>query len=412
MNVFPASGLRHRMSAGLLVGLLMACQVACAGYEGPAPRVPSASPTMIRTQAAQYAPPVLPVAPESTPTFKGVTALMVAPQDVPPVNELEQWVQTLMQDGITMVLLDIGTSVGSNRMASNDGQRAIGIYFRSQWAETIRDIFGELIPPAHQQGLLVFASISPRRINWVDPTVAWLDRSYDPVHHQLRLSPYLDLFHPAFQEYLVGLLSDLADTGVDGILFRNDVPLGPYDGFSAFGVRAFERDFHTRMEPAQLFTRAKPAGQGVASSDGTAQSLPAEFWHWAGWKARERVKILERFSRAMRSRANTRHVALEVHPEAVTDPRAALVRYGEDVLEAKRRFQYFLVQPSEHAAISDVHAAQRSMVLEQMKGLLGTPDRIWTAIPISSEGLVGLGRSSQAERAELGKDIGLIYQRN
>jgi hypothetical protein len=397
------------MSAGLLVGLLMACQVACAGYEGPPAPIPSASPAVIRTQAAQYAPSVLPAAPESTPTFKGVTALMVAPQDVPPVNELEQWVQTLMQDGITMVLLDVGTNAGSNRMASNDGQRAIGIYFRSQWAETIRDIFGELVPLAHQQGLLVFASVSPRRINWVDPTVAWLDRSYDPVHHQLRVSPSLDLFHPAFQEYLVGLLSDLADTGVDGILFRNDVSLGPYDGFSAFGVRAFERDFHTRMEPAQLFTRAKSTGQG-ASSDG--QSLPAEFWHWAGWKARERVKILERLSRAMRSRANTRHVALEVHPEAVTDPRAALVRYGEDLLEAKRRFQYFLVRPFEHAAISEVHASQRSMVLEQMKGLLGASDRIWTAIPISSEGLVGVGRSSQADRAELGKDIGLIYQRN
>jgi hypothetical protein len=397
------------MSAGLLVGLLMACQVACAGYEGPPAPIPSASPAVIRTQAAQYAPSVLPAAPESTPTFKGVTALMVAPQDVPPVNELEQWVQTLMQDGITMVLLDIGTNAGSNRLASNDGQRAIGIYFRSQWAETIRDIFGELVPLAHQQGLLVFASVSPRRINWVDPTVAWLDRSYDPVHHQLRVSPSLDLFHPAFQEYLVGLLSDLADTGVDGILFRNDVSLGPYDGFSAFGVRAFERDFHTRMEPAQLFTRAKSTGQG-ASSDG--QSLPAEFWHWAGWKARERVKILERLSRAMRSRANTRHVALEVHPEAVTDPRAALVRYGEDLLEAKRRFQYFLVRPFEHAAISEVHASQRSMVLEQMKGLLGASDRIWTAIPISSEGLVGVGRSSQADRAELGKDIGLIYQRN
>jgi hypothetical protein len=409
LNVFPASGLRHRMSAGLLVGLLMACQVACAGYEGPPAPIPSASPAVIRTQAAQYAPSVLPAAPESTPTFKGVTALMVAPQDVPPVNELEQWVQTLMQDGITMVLLDIGTNAGSNRLASNDGQRAIGIYFRSQWAETIRDIFGELVPLAHQQGLLVFASVSPRRINWVDPTVAWLDRSYDPVHHQLRVSPSLDLFHPAFQEYLVGLLSDLADTGVDGILFRNDVSLGPYDGFSAFGVRAFERDFHTRMEPAQLFTRAKSTGQG-ASSDG--QSLPAEFWHWAGWKARERVKILERLSRAMRSRANTRHVALEVHPEAVTDPRAALVRYGEDLLEAKRRFQYFLVRPFEHAAISEVHASQRSMVLEQMKGLLGASDRIWTAIPISSEGLVGVGRSSQADRAELGKDIGLIYQRN
>jgi hypothetical protein len=399
------------MSAGLLVGLLMACQVACAGYEGPPAPIPSASPAVIRTQAAQYVSPTLPAAPESTPTLKGVTALMVAPQDVPPANELEQWIQTLMQDGITMVLLDVGTSAGSNRMVSNDGQRAIGIYFRSQWAETIRDIFGELIPPAHQQGLTVFAVVSPRRINWVDPTVAWLDRSYDPVHHQLRLSPYLDLFHPAFQEYLVGLLSDLADTGVDGILFRNDVPIGPYDGFSAFGVRAFERDFHARMEPAQLFTRAKSTGQG-ASNDGAAQSLPAEFWHWVGWKARERVKILERLSHAMRSRGNTRHVALEVHPEAVTDPRAALVRYGEDLLEAKRRFQYFLLRSPEHTAIPGVHAPQRSMALEQMKGLLGASDRIWTAIPISSDGVVGLDRSSQADRAELGKDIGLIYQRN
>lgn len=412
MNAFPASELRHRMSAGLLVGLLMACQVACAGYEGPPDRIPSASPTVIRTQAAQYAPPILPAAPESTSTFKGVTSLMVAPQDVPPVNELEPWIQTLMQDGITMVLLDIGTSAASNRMASNDGQRAIGIYFRSQWAETIRDIFGELVPLAHQQGLSVFAAVSPRRINWVDPTLAWLDRSYDPVHHQLRLSPYLDLFHPAFQEYLVGLLSNLADTGVDGILFRNDVSLGPYDGFSAFGVRGFEQDFHTRMEPAQLFTRAKSPGQGAASSDETAQPLPAEFWHWAGWKARERVKILERLSHAMRLRGNIRPVALEVHPETVTDPRAALVRYGEDLLEAKRRFQYFLLRSSSQAAASGDNGPQISMVLEQMKGLLGTPDRIWITIPVATDGVVGLGRSSQADRAELGKDIGLIYQRN
>ena len=412
MNAFPASGPWYRMSVGLLVGFMVACQMGCAGYDRSPARIPSTSSAAISTQVAQYAPPVLPATPDSTPALRGVTALIVAPQDVPPVHELESWIQSLMQGGITMVLLDIGTGMESNRMAPNNGRHAIGIYFRSQWAETIRDIFGELIPPAHQQGLVVFAAVSPRRINWVDPTLAWLDRSYDPVHRQLRTSSYLDLFHPAFQEYLIGLLSDLADTGVDGILFRNDVPLGPYDGFSAFGVRAFERDFHTRMEPDQLFTSVKPARQGAALSDGLVQPLSAEFWHWAGWKGRERLKILERLSHAMRLRGNTRHVALEIHPEAVTDPRAALVNYGEDLLEAKRRFQYFVLRLSAQAATSGVNAPQMFVALEQMKGLLGTSDRIWATIPMSPNGVGRLDTFSRADRAELGKDIGLIYQRN
>jgi hypothetical protein len=305
-----------------------------------------------------------------------------------------------MQGDITMVVVDIGTSAGSTRIASEDGRRATGIYFRSQWADTIRDIFGELLPLAHQQGLSVFAAVSPRRIDWVDPTLGWLDRSYDTVHRQLRLSPYLDLFHPAFQEYLVGLLTDLADTGVDGILFRNDVSLGPYDGFSAFAVRGFERDFHTRMDPAQFFT-------GTSS-----QPVPAEYWRWAGWKARERVKILDRLSRAMRLHGNTRHVALEVHPEAVTDPRAALVRYGEDLLEAKRRFQYFLLRASSQASSPGANGRQTSVIVEQMKGLLGSWDRIWTTMSVSADDAEQVGISSRTHREELGKDIGLIYQKN
>ena len=399
------------MSMGLLVGL-MTCQMGCAVQEGSSARIPSNSPAVIRTQAALYAPPVLPAPPESTLMVRGVTALMVASRDVPPVHELEPWIQSLLQGGVTMVLLDIGTSTESDRVAAEDGRRPTGIYFKSQWAPTIRDIFGELIPLAHRQGLSVFASVSPRRINWIDPALAWLDRFYDPVHRQLRLSPYLDLFHPAFQEYVVGLLTDLADTDVDGILFRNDAPVGAYDGFGAFGVRAFERDFHTRMEPAQLFAPAKSAGQGAMSGDGAAQPLPAEFWYWAGWKARERMKILERFSRAMRLRGNTQHAALEVYPEAITDPRTALVRYGEDLLEAKRRFQYFLLRSSSHTATSAINGSQTSKVLEQMKGLLGRVDRIWTTMSISTDGERPVGISSRADRAELGTDIGLIYQRN
>ena len=411
MNVAAASRSWHRLSEGLLV-VLMACQIGCAVEERPSTRIPSSSPAMIRTQAAQYPPPIQPARPESTSMFSGVTALIVAPYDVPPVQELDQWIHSLMQGGITMVLLDIGTGTQAERIAPESGRGATGIFFKSQWASMIRDVFGELVPLAHHQGLSVFGAVSPRRINWVDPALAWFDRSYDPVHRQLRLSPYMDLFHPAFQEYLVGLLSDLADTGVDGILFSNDAPVGPYDGFSAFAVRAFERDFQTRMEPDQLFTAVKAKGQGATSDNGAAQSLPAEFWRWSGWKARERMKIFGRLSDAMRLRGNAAHTALEVHREAVSDPRAALVRYGEDLLEAKRRFQYFVLPSPSHAVTSGVNGVQTAIVLDQMKALLGRAERIWIEAPVVPDALGAPGTSAATDRAELGTDIGLIYRRN
>jgi hypothetical protein len=190
------------------------------------------------------------------------------------------------------------------------------------------------------------------------------------------------------------------------------VSLGPYDGFSAFGVRGFERDFHTRMEPAQLFTGTLSAAQAPALGHAPAQPFPAEYWRWAGWKARERVKILDRLSRAMRLHGNIRDVAVEVHPEAVTDPRAALVRYGEDLLEAKRRFQYFLLRASSQASSPGANGRQTSMIVEQMKGLLGSTDRIWTTISVSADDAEQIGISSRTHREELGRDIGLIYQKN
>jgi hypothetical protein len=400
------------MSVGLLAGFVLACGVGCVGQEGSPPRIPSNSHAVIRTQAAPFPSPVVPPSPESAQKLNGVTALSVAPADVPASDELERWVHDLLQRGITMVVLEIGTGSESPRTTSTGGRRATGIYFRSQWAETIRDIFGELVPSAHRQGLAVCAAVSLRRIDWVDPTLAWQDRAYDVDHRQLRLSPYPDLFHPAFQEYLVGLLTDLADTGVDGMLFRNEAALGPYDGFSAFGRRAFERDFQIRVDPLRLFTGATPPRHAVGSGDKTWENYSPDFWRWAGWKARERVKILERLARAMRLHGSGLHMALEVHPEAVTDPRAALVRYGEDLLEAKRRFQYFLLRSSSDAQTTGVNGHQSLALIEQMKGLVGGAARIWITMPQPTSDETGIGVSSQADRADLGKDIGLIYRSN
>src|SRR3982751_5172272 len=126
------------MSVGLLAGFLLACGVSCVGQEGGSSRMPTPASSMIRTQSASFSSPAIAAAPEPVQKLNGVTALSVEPRDVPAPEDLERWVRDLLQRGITMVILEIGTSPGSTRMVSADGRRATGIYFRSQWAETIR----------------------------------------------------------------------------------------------------------------------------------------------------------------------------------------------------------------------------------------------------------------------------------
>ncbi|WP_447976621.1 hypothetical protein [Candidatus Nitrospira bockiana] len=293
--------------------------------------------------------------------------MKIAPESVPD-TEVDAWIQRVADRGFTMVILDAGTEA----TLAADSRPGHGVYFQTSMAPVRRNLLGDVVPAAHRHGVKVFASVSLRHLPWVDPTWGWMDRSYDPSSRQIRLSPYLDLFHPAYQEYLTALLGDLADTGVDGAVFRNHSAIGAYDGLGAFGVRGFERDFGVSVVPEQLFVAVPSA------ADGKATYTP-DFWRWLGWKARERLHVLARLGRAMRLRAPALRLALEVHPEAVTDPLVGLIRYGEDLLEAKRTFHIFWLHgdPSPAADSMGVPAA----VLDRVQSLLQEPHRIWVTQP-------------------------------
>ena len=385
--------------------------VGCAAHDQIPSSIPSPRPS--HTQTQQPISPSAPISPPATaPLFNRVTAVAIHADNVPPVQDQDRWLRALVEQGVTLLICEVGTGLGSDPKVMDDGHRRAGIYFRSEWAPTVRDVVGELARLAHARGLSVVAALSPRRINWVDPALGWNDRVYDPARAQLRASRYMDLFHPAFQEYLVGLLADLAASGVDGLLFQNDDSLGVFDGFSPFAIQGFERNFHLQVEPGHLLHAVPPpAGQRSTVMDGAMNRYPPEFWRWVGWKARERTKILERLGRAMRLHATNLQLALEVHQEAVTDPRAALVYYGEDLLEAKRRFQYFVLRPSSRSAAS-VQGEYSTQVIEPMKGLLGGGKRIWVNMPTPFSDEERLGVMSLSDRTEVGEDIGLIYTGN
>jgi len=320
----------------------------------------------------------------------GLIAILLPLQGLPAPRELDPWVQTLGQAGITTVLVEGGTV-------------------------TLRDGLSQLVPIAHRHGLSVFAAITLRRMTGVDPPFEWADWSYDPAQRQLHLSPYADLFHPVFQEYLVGFLTDLAGTGVDGVLFRAGAPLGPTEGFSAAGLRGFERDFQLRLDPDQLFPpsiRGAPVMPPRDAQDQEKRYAP-DFWRWAGWKARESLHVMDRLRGAMRKQSPRLRFALEVHPEAISNPVEALAQYGEDLLEAKRsRFDFYLTgpRPSINEPRPDI-VERMPGIIEHMIDMIGEAERIWVAIPLPAGETARLVERVHptTDRDAFIKGISLIY---
>ena len=210
-----------------------------------------------------------------------------------------------------------------------------GVYFKTDWAPVLQDRLSALVGAAHRQGMQVWASLSVRRMDWVDPRLEWADWKFNVQTSRLERVETLDLLHPALRDYQVGLLTDLAGTGVDGIFLAADPPSEASEGFSTNALRKFEKDMGQPMDPSRLL-----AAQGRERSLGYAP----EFWRWLGWKQREQSKAVIGVMEAVRAAFPGLMVAVEVHAEAVTHPQAALAMYAEDLLDLRRyRVDYIAV---------------------------------------------------------------------
>lgn len=355
-------------------------------------------------------------------TSRGLVGLQVAPRSVPDVAAIDQWMQGISQAGITMLVLDAGTKPGAARETS-----PAGAYFKTSWATTVRDVFGSAVPAAHHRGLAVFASVNLRQMNWLDRQLGWNDVMVDRATGRLTVSSKLDLFHPAYQEYLIGFLADLAATGIDGVLIRAEAPSGPQEGFSAYGLRGFERDFAVKLDPAALVfpeTAAISRVAPVRNGQPVRQEGTQEYWQWLGWKARETVTVMARLRHAVRQRAPVLQFALELHREAVSDPVSALLHYGEDLLEAKAvRFDFyvtadgpapapFVTVPPPNNIPAVVHPG--GTFVNRAVELVGAAYDIWLTKPLLAGDVARPWTrvAPAADRASLASGLGLVYLEN
>ncbi len=306
------------------------------------------------------------------PVVSQVVGVYVRTSGIETLDERE--LVRLRQSGTNTLVVEVARNRTSHSLP--------GVFFKTDWAPVLKDRLTTLVSVARRQSIQVWAAVSVRRMDWIDSTMEWSDWRYNPQAAEVRRADTLDLLHPAVPEYLVGFLTDLAAAGAQGVLLIADPPSGPGDGFSPHALRRYEREIGQAIDPSRLQLAQSRDRMGYAP----------EFWRWVGWKQREQLKVLDGVLRAVRRVYPHLKVAMEVHPEVVTSPRAALAWYAEDLLDLRRFRLDYVALPYFSALDSWVNKLAES---------------------VSGERLLLVVESSEARRAKsapLPAGTGLIYK--
>ncbi len=215
----------------------------------------------------------------------------------------------------------------------------------------------------------------------------WNDWTYDPSSGTLRRSSSYSLHFEGYQAFLADWLARLRDLPLTGVVIRNEVSVGPYEGFSPLAVRLFAREFGVDFDPVRTFSDDRAV---FATDSGSVARLPAVFWKWAGWKARERLRIIQGLVQTLRVHLPHLEVGITVHPQSVTDPIHGLIHFAEDWIDVTRGpFDVFVmrIEGSDRKVVHPISQGSSPEWSEKNNGVaavaemarhLGKPEKIWT----------------------------------
>ncbi len=318
-------------------------------------------------------------------------AIRFALNQLPAAEGFEEGITKMKHDGVTTLLIDLGCERSALNQASSQSSEK-----RPDIGE-LQSLLRSYAARSHRAGLLMYVGVNLRCLgNWAPSAhQAWRDRTYHIDTKTIQATKWFDLFHPAYQEFVSRFLVRICKEDVDGVVLLNDHPLGPADGVTHIGLKRFEKQFGVTFDSSQVFYQGfKPLRMDSVSRGGSIQmgskTKDTLFWRWAGWKARQRLAILEAVVDRLRSQYPAVQFGLELHPHALTDPVGALVKFAEDAMDATRRpFSFFFVRPeidrrstyTEQAVIEKLRRISTKAVLDRLLPVVDDPRRVWVSMP-------------------------------
>ena len=280
--------------------------------------------------------------------------------------------------------------------------------------------FLSFVKRAHREGIAVFIGVNLRCLGWLHAgsNKPWADRAYDYSTKTIRATRYFDVFNPDYQDFLKKMLTQISYTGVDGIVFLSDAPMGMSEGLTPVALDKFRQAFGVSLSPQQVFSEKGVSNgrQDAMPRDLARKVLPpknSKFWRWVGWRARTRLMILRDLLQFVKKKRPQIQIALEVFSDGLTDPLRTLVHYAEDILESRHGdFSFLLVDlNAPHRLNSQSEHASLEGVAKRLLDLTEDPTKIWLTVPNrmevkawSSDSLKALTRTSNIPQG-----MGLVY---
>jgi hypothetical protein len=258
------------------------------------------------------------VKPPALPDFHATArAVQFTSPDFIGRETVESMIQMLSKSGIdTLIIPIIETS-----------DPLPGVFFKSDEAPVIKDLLGPALTLAHYYRMRVFVSIPLREMPWLKDA-KWLDLKFDPASRSFETTQRLNLWNPAVQNYILALYGDLAAYPLDGLIIEEPVGYSEIEGFNQIALEQFNNDFGLSLTPSELYADGQPT--------------PA-FWRWTGWKNRQVMGVLGHLAHELRLKLPQIKIGLVMSKEAIMLPKEALVKYGQDLLEAKQAgFDFFI----------------------------------------------------------------------
>jgi hypothetical protein len=296
------------------------------------------------------------------------------------IPDVGLWMAELADVGVTALIVEAWSSP---RETVQLGQ--MGVYFQTSKVPVVVDLFKVIVPAAHAEGIAVLALLNLHEPGWpsVNPdwSIAGINRT-DPLFQPMG---YVDVLHPGYQRFVSGVVQDLLQMRIDGLVI------------GARKIKGFAGEWSPTSR--QMFERHFAPAFGIQD-----QSISPDAWRWAGWKTRTYLGSIARLTQELRKTRPGLLAAVVVHEDAVFSPLDALTEYGEDVFETKQRGLHIIVQPESGLSERfDEQGAKMDKLRQRLASTAGDERKLWLGVALGA-----LDRSSLATavRAALSTQVG------
>lgn len=248
-------------------------------------------------------------------------------------EELEKEMAAMKASGVNIVIVRVFHNKGDRHHGfASPAKYQSGVYFKSRIAPVIDDVLTRIIDIGHRHGLLVYAWMTTRRMDWKwSDTSKWRDYAYDLKTKDFTYSKGgLDLFNQDFQDYLISVYREIAVSGVDGILIQDDLVYRHTEGFGDSARLSYYDSFGFALRPENLY-------KDIYEKNGKhyVRNYTPLFWKLVEWRNQHITLFLDNLIREAKKPSPNLKIALNLYYETVINPKNGLAWFSQDISSLK-----------------------------------------------------------------------------